>query len=172
MMRLWVLMLAGCAATPEMVPGPTEEPPTSTSDPSFPGPGHTTGFELPADGSLPQLRKLQTEHLGQLTGTHLNPSGEVGILGTDLGASFERDGKLVFIFGDSWTPGGTRQDQDSLAWTTASDLSTMPKLHWIVDGANQFVAPRLQGVNLQGMNVPMEGIADGAQTWVFFTTGF
>lgn len=132
-------------------------------------------FTLPTDGSLPQLRKVHTEHLGQLTGTRHNPTWEVGIVGTDLGATFERDGKLVFIFGDSWTPGGRRQDQDSIAWTTSTEIprvGKLPKLTWVTDSNGQFVAPRLPGVNLQGMNVPMEGIPVGPKTYVFFTTGW
>ncbi|MFE8598942.1 DUF4185 domain-containing protein [Archangium violaceum] len=137
--------------------------------------GLDSSFSLPADGSLPALRKLYTEHLGQLTETKVNPSLNVGITGTDLGATFERDGKLVFIFGDSWTPGGTRQDQDSIAWTTATSVppaGPMPKLTWVTDANGQFVAPRLSGINLQGMNVPMEGVPVGSKTYVFFTTGW
>jgi hypothetical protein len=129
-------------------------------------------FALPADGALPKLRKVLTEHLGQLTTTQQNRNWENGIVGTDLGASFERDGKVVYIFGDSWTPGGARQDQDSIAWAPATDGAIPPKLNWVVDGGNQFVAPRLPGVNLGGMNVPMEGIPAGDKTYVFFTSGW
>jgi len=38
--------------------------------------------------AVPRLRSVYTEHLGQLTGTVLNPSRQVGITGTDLGVSF------------------------------------------------------------------------------------
>jgi hypothetical protein len=132
-------------------------------------------FSLPKDGSLPKIRRVQTEHLGQLTNTQTNRSWENGIVGTDLGATFERDGKLVYIFGDSWTPGGQRQDQDSIAWSTDSTspaVGALPKLTWVTDGNNQFVAPKLSGVNLGGMNVPMEGIPVGTKTYVFFTSGW
>jgi hypothetical protein len=126
--------------------------------------------------ALPRFRKVATEHLGQLTGTARNPMAPLGLVGTDLGASFERDGKLVFLFGDSWmAPGGFRQNQDSVAWTTATELPTftnMPKLTWISDAHGQFVAPRLPGIDLGGMNVPVEGIAVGSKTFVFFTTGW
>lgn len=183
-----LLLLIACGASPSSDATPTNEANADASnrggadDPAEAG-DEADGqsepvqppFELPADGSLPKLRKVQTEHLGQLTGTNNNPSQRVGIDGTDLGATFERDGKLVYIFGDSWTPGGRRQDQDSIAWSTETSVpafGSIPKLTWVTDGAGQFTAPRLPNVNLGGMNVPMEGIAVGPKTYVFFTTGF
>jgi hypothetical protein len=53
----------------------------------------------------PKLRKVHTEHLGQLTGTAQNPSGHLGITGTDLGVSFlePETHRLIFLFGDSWS---------------------------------------------------------------------
>jgi hypothetical protein len=130
---------------------------------------------LPPDGALPQLRKVETVHLGQLTGTALNRSPAFGIDGTDLGISFERDDKLFIFFGDSWTPGNVRANEDSLAWTTSRALPTagrIPALTWATNAQNQFLAPRLPGVDLGGMNVPMEAIPVGAKTYVFFTTGW
>ena len=41
-----------------------------------------------------------------------------GVEGTDLGSSFEHDGKLFFLFGDTWGRPGAR---DALAWTTSTD---------------------------------------------------
>ncbi|HVH44576.1 MAG TPA: DUF4185 domain-containing protein [Labilithrix sp.] len=186
----WIaaLYLAGCApttsndsATALTDAGTTRDGSVNTARPPDAGDrpavdaGSEPRFQLPADGSLPLLRKVHTEHLGQLTTTVHNPSEKVGIIGTDLGSTFERDGKLVFVFGDSWTPGAKRQDQDSLAWTTSTTIPTvgsLPKLTWITDDAGQFVAPRLPNVNLQGMNVPMEGVPVGPKTYVFFTAGF
>src|SRR5690606_29915719 len=96
-------------------------------------------FELPSDGSLPKIRKVATEPIGRLTHTQRNPIEEVGIVGTDLGATFERDGKLVFVFGDTWIDNG-----DSFAVTTHASIPTpsdMPKLTWITDDSGRFLPP-------------------------------
>ncbi|MBX7097596.1 MAG: DUF4185 domain-containing protein [Myxococcaceae bacterium] len=140
------------------------------------GSASSGGGGFPADGGLPVLTKALTEHLGQLTGTAVNPLTNYGIVGTDLGAAFERDGKLVMVFGDSWTPGGVRQDQDSLAFTSATSVTSpgvvMPALTWVTRSDGQFANPALPGVNLGGMNVPVEGVPSGALTYLFFTTGY
>ena len=43
----------------------------------------------------------------------------LGVRGTDLGVSIESDGRLYFLFGDSWVmegrTNGRIQDDDSLA---------------------------------------------------------
>src|SRR2546430_12277672 len=64
--------------------------------------------------TTPRLRKAYTEHLGQLTSTSFNPIRQMGITGTDLGASFVEPtaGRLVFLFGDSWTTDPGRINQD------------------------------------------------------------
>jgi hypothetical protein len=116
------------------------------------------------------LRRIFTEHVGQLTGTRLNPMTPYGFGGTDLGVAFERDGKLVFLFGDSWPVGMPRQDEDSVAW--ADPDAGMPLLHWVLRTDGQFAAPRLTSIDLQGMNVPVEGVTAGALTYVFFSTGW
>ena len=66
----------------------------------------------------PSLRKVHTEHLGQLSATALNRTEAIGITGTDLGVSFVEAGpepRLIFLFGDSWTKDRKRWDQDSAA---------------------------------------------------------
>ena len=63
----------------------------------------------------PALEKAYTEHLGQLITApgrggvnELNnrANGTVGMRGTDLGVSFESQGRLYFLFGDSLVMGG------------------------------------------------------------------
>lgn len=164
-----------CASTgeePQAVLSPSNRQNVDAGDigeVSEPPPEHVP-FELPADGSLPKIRKVSTEPIGRLTNTRRNPIQEVGISGTDLGATFERDGKLVFVFGDTWIDNG-----DSFAVTTHEAVPTasdMPQLTWITAPNGRFLPPRLPNVDLGGMNVPMEGIPVGDKTFVFFTTGW
>jgi Domain of unknown function (DUF4185) len=130
----------------------------------------------------PRVRTVYTEHVGQLTGTVLNPSRQVGISGTDLGVSFvapvsfeepASSGRLIFLFGDSWTPDGKRRDQDSAAWTQqfiVPDKDRMPKLIWYAD--DQFTKVNIPNVDQGGMNVPVEGISANEKIYIFASTGW
>jgi hypothetical protein len=122
------------------------------------------------------LAKAYTEHLGRLTETPLNPLRPLGMIGTDLGVSFEHDGRLVFLFGDSWLTGPdlSRWDDDSAAWTELAYPAdgTLPRLNWYQNGAGTFLTLAVPGVNLKGFNVPVEGLVLGGTTYLFFTTGF
>lgn len=131
--------------------------------------------------AAPTLRKVETVHMGQLTGTVLNNSGAVGISGTDLGASFVEAGgqrRLIFLFGDVWTRDGKRWDEDNAAWTTVTPVPTdtaMPKLRWFVRHDGQFQPPAFPAGNgpvLTGMNVPVEGVAVNGRNYVFFQTNW
>ena len=77
----------------------------------------------------PALEKAYTEHLGQLITApgkggvnELNnrANGTVGMRGTDLGVSFESQGRLYFLFGDSFAMGGGTHLDDSIAVTDAA----------------------------------------------------
>jgi len=120
------------------------------------------------------LRVLDTELLGRWTNTVANPLAPLGMTGTDLGASFERDGKLTFLFGDSWTLDKTRTDQDSTATTALAYPmdGSLPLLEWTKLPSGSFRALTVPTVNLGGMNVPVEGLVVGTRTYVFFSTGY
>jgi hypothetical protein len=127
-------------------------------------------------GGPPPLVKAHTEHLGRLTGAPPNDHRGLGIVGTDLGVSYETSRGLAFLFGDSWTVNPpVRQDEDSLAYTSATAVGrrAMPGIDWARSGAGgpfrEFVVP---GVHLGGMNVPVEGLAIGATQDVFFNSGW
>jgi hypothetical protein len=126
--------------------------------------------------SVIQLRKVHTEHLGQLTGTLYNQTQNIGITGTDLGVSFMEPAasrKLIFLFGDSWTRDRQRWDQDSAAWTLnflIPNRNKMPRINWF--SYDQFAQVRIPNVALGGMNVPVEGLALHGRTYIFVSTGW
>ncbi len=137
------------------------------------------GSALLVGCAAPTLRKVETVHMGQLTGTVQNDSSAVGISGTDLGASFVEAGgqrRLIFLFGDVWTRDGARWDEDNAAWSDANSVPTdtaLPKLHWFVGSDGQFQKPEFpagNGPTLTGMNVPVEGIAVDGRNYIFFQT--
>jgi hypothetical protein len=134
------------ASTGTQPPGPPAPPPKPPLDPMT-------------------LRPAYTEYLGKLTGSTLNPMYP-GAVGTDLGITFERDGQLVFLFGDSLAPGGVMHDVDLAATAPLTYPTTgLPKLTW----HSQMKPP---GIQLGMMNVPVEGVAVGNDTFVFFVTKF
>jgi hypothetical protein len=123
----------------------------------------------------PTLRKVETEHLAQLTnGSDASPNRQVGISGTDLGIGFVgAAGQFVLLFGDSWTPDSYFRDFDTVA--TLIPLPPQPGgpqiLEWIrgPDGAQPL---RVPGLDLGGMNVPTGGIAANGVNYIFMSTGY
>lgn len=171
---LLFLFLCACGSADE---GSGSGPSTLDSVP--PGdvaPASTTPAEAPPPPAPPPpppkppldpmtLRPAYTEYLGKLTDTAQNPMYP-GTVGTDLGIAFERDGQLAFLFGDSLTPGGGLQDVDLAATAPLAYPATgLPKLTWHA----QMKPP---GITLGSMNVPVEAVPVGADTFVFFVTKY
>ena len=121
------------------------------------------------------LQKIYTERLGSLIGSVRNPLAPVGLTGTDLGSSFERDGKLVFLFGDAWATNPLYQNGDPVAWTDPRInpfvSGVMPRLRWFTESSGRFLPVRIPGVDLGAMNVPVEGVPLGSETFIFAATG-
>jgi hypothetical protein len=123
----------------------------------------------------PLLRRGYTEYLGSFSNNPVQHQAAVGMIGTDLGVAFEAaDGQLAFLFGDSWTPGGVRQDQDSIATTRQHfvDRWTPAAISWATNGSGQFASMDLPSINGGGMNVPLDGIALFGKNYVFFNSGW
>lgn len=123
----------------------------------------------------PSLRKVETEHLVQLTrGADPLPNQQVGISGTDLGIGFTgAANQIVLLFGDSWTSSPAKRDFDTVA--TLTPLPPRPGgpqiVEWVrgADGAQPIALP---GVRLDGMNVPTGGIAANGVNYIFMSTGY
>lgn len=161
------VILGGAACGPADA-ATTDEPPaadvvSSTSS------GETAPAGTPPKPAAPvdllALRPAYTEHLGQLTTTALSPPPP-GMVGTDLGASFARDGKAIFLFGDTASADPALRDVDFAATAPlAMPASGLPPLTWL----GRLAPP---GIALGPMNVPVEGVANGDDTYVFFAAGF
>lgn len=104
------------------------------------------------------LRRAYTEYLGKLG--PLAP----GMKGTDLGVSFVRDDRLVFLFGDTMAT-DDRPDLQDVDFAATSSLDGPAPLDWL--------GPiRPPGLALPSMGVPVEGLARDDDTLVFFATDF
>jgi hypothetical protein len=91
------------------------------------------------------------------------------------GVSVPRDGKLVFLFGDSWTTADERGrwDEDSVALADPTFPSSgLPKLDGVTGSSGRFLTLAVPLTRLRAMNVPVEGLAHGDRTYLFFALGW
>jgi hypothetical protein len=98
----------------------------------------------------------------QAEGPHVPGSARIG-------------GRLVFRFGDSWTPAKKRNDEDSAAWTQSffrPDRDYLPKHVWYRRDDGQFARLTIPNTSQEGMEVPVEGLVVGDRKYVFAVTGW
>ncbi|MDT5062752.1 MAG: hypothetical protein QOH63_3211 [Acidobacteriota bacterium] len=129
--------------------------------------------------------KGSTKRICQLTGERDRERGTAafnktetnwGLIGTDLGASFDDGARTYFLFGDSHPnhPDDTYRptDGDAIAYTTDTNPEPGIKLTFITapDGHN-YRSPSVPGVDPGSFNVPVGGFVVGADKYIFFTTG-
>ncbi len=126
-----------------------------------------------------------TRKVAQLTGERDRERGvdcinatesRVGLFGTDLGVSFEHNGRLWFLFGDTVSAVGydpvLRPDAgDSIAWTTDTSVDDGLNLTFLVAPDGRYLSPRIDPpVPMGPFNVPVTGFSWGGQMYVVFTT--
>jgi hypothetical protein len=99
-----------------------------------------------------------------------------GLFGTDLGASFEHDGRLWFLFGDTLSTVGYDNDLrpeagDSIAVST--DINTEGGVHltFLTAPDGHYLSPRLRPDLPRGQfDVPVDGFSANGHMYVYFTT--
>ena len=93
--------------------------------------------------------------------------------GTDLGASFEHDGKMWILFGDSLPENPARHPPasllrmtrnppggDAVAFTGDTEPGDCVNLEFLVDpDRGTYKAPQIPGIDFGDMNVPLDGIS-------------
>lgn len=97
-----------------------------------------------------------------------------GFWGTDLGASFEHEGELYFLFGDTH-PSGDRsrpRDADLIATSRDDDPEDCLELSFIADGDGGYRPLTIPGVSSGAFNVPTGGLSANGEMYVFATTDF
>jgi hypothetical protein len=99
-----------------------------------------------------------------------------GLIGTDLGASFDAGTHTYFLFGDTFpkNPDSTYRPSagDSIAYTTdaSPELGITLNFFTAPDGHN-YRSPSVPGVSLGPFEVPTGGFSVGPDNYIFFTTG-
>jgi hypothetical protein len=90
-----------------------------------------------------------------------------GIMGTDLGYSFEHAGRVTFLFGD--TVGRLGAAADTIAVTDAVDPEAGVRLDFLTEG-DSYLTIRPPGIDMGAFEVPVAGIDLGGQTYVAVKT--
>ncbi len=90
-----------------------------------------------------------------------------GIEGTDLGNSFEHEGRVYFLFGD--TVGRLRRALDTIATTDAVDPERGVRLDFLKSGGD-YLTIQPPGVSMGAFEVPVAGISLGGQMYVAVST--
>ncbi|CAN5631381.1 hypothetical protein BH11ARM2_BH11ARM2_05930 [soil metagenome] len=97
-----------------------------------------------------------------------------GLKGTDLGASFEHRGKLVFLFGDTWPVGPNTPDRpvdgDSVAFSSDTNPDDGLTLNFVTASDGKYLATHIPGTALAGFEAPNGGFSDGKHMYAYYTT--
>src|SRR5215212_4067439 len=108
---------------------------------------------------------------GQCTPTSSRTITRARVVGTDIGASFESQGKLIFLFGDTLGPAENYFASDTMASSASTDPAAGLFLDFFTnsDGSPYFV--RIPTVPMGAAEVPHAGIRLGTTTYIVCNTG-
>lgn len=108
---------------------------------------------------------------GQCAPTASRTIARAKVVGTDLGASFESQGKLIFLFGDTTGPDEEYFAGDTMASTTSTDPAGGLMLDFFSnnDGTPYFI--RIAGVRMGAAEVPNAGIRLDNATYIVCDSG-
>jgi hypothetical protein len=95
-----------------------------------------------------------------------------GLRGTDLGASFEHNQRIYFLFGDT-IPVERRRSlfaDDSIAYSEDTNPDDCLTLQFVTGPDGRYQSPEVPGIRLKSFEVPTGGFSYGNKLYVFFTT--
>lgn len=90
-----------------------------------------------------------------------------GIIGTDLGASFEHEGKLYFLFGDTIDRAGTG---DAIATTDARSGDEGVRIDFVAGPGERWLKLTPPGVSMGTNEVPLAGVSVGGKIYMMVRT--
>jgi hypothetical protein len=140
--------------------------------------GAKPGFAAAQSVSGPALRYIaaSTAKVEQLLGeedkqlhqpTLSRTFTRYAIEGTDLGNSFEHDGRVYFLFGD--TVGRLRHALDTIATTDARDPEAGVRLDFLTSGSD-YLTIQPPGISMGPFEVPVAGLSLNGQIYVAVST--
>ncbi|MGH3851926.1 MAG: DUF4185 domain-containing protein [Pseudonocardiaceae bacterium] len=88
-----------------------------------------------------------------------------GIVGTDLGVSFAHQGRLYFLFGDTWRVGySDPKHDDAIAFCTDKNADDGLELTFLPQ------PPLVPGIGQGAFEVPLDGVSWNDKMYAFFST--
>ena len=119
-------------------------------------------------GSTVKIQQLLGEEDKQIHQLTLSRTvTRYGIEGTDLGNSFEHEGRVYFLFGD--TVGRLHRALDTIATTDADDPEHGVRLDFLMSGSD-YLTIQPPGISMGAFEVPVAGISLGGQAYVVVST--
>lgn len=91
-----------------------------------------------------------------------------GIQGTDLGYSFEHEGRIYFLFGD--TVGRLGQALDTIASTDVTNPENGVRLDFLTASKSKYLTIQPHRISMGAFEVPVMGISLGGQMYVAVST--
>jgi len=138
---------------------------TESSNPSGADSGPVITY---VPGSTVKLEQLLGEEDKQLHQPTLSQTfTRYGIQGTDLGYSFENNGLIYFLFGD--TVGQLGKALDTIATTDATDPEKGVRLDFLTVGKD-YLTVQPPGISMGAFETPIGGISIGGQMYVTVRT--
>jgi hypothetical protein len=158
-------LLLGCmgvAMAPTVAVAAT---PTSSSTATAPAPA--TGLRF-VPGSTRKVEQLVGDvDLATKRPTVSRTEKRFGIGGTDLGSSFEHEGKLYFLFGDTVSRSG---GGDAMGTTAAKSGEGGVRLDFVTGANGKWLRVKPPGVDMDAVEVPLAGVSVGGEIYLMVKT--
>ncbi len=151
---------ASATANPTL-PSSIPTPPDSLTDASGPVLTYIAGSSVKLEQLLGEEDKERRQPTLSQTETRY------GLQGTDLGYSFEHQGRVYFLFGD--TVGRLDHALDSIATTDATDPEQGVRLDFLTVGSD-YLTIQPPGISMGAFETPAGGISLGGQMYVVVRT--
>jgi hypothetical protein len=120
-------------------------------------------------GSTSKMEQLIGDEDKERRGPTLSRSfTRFGVLGTDLGYSFEHDGHAFFLFGD--TIGHVSRAEDTIARTDARDPEKGVRLDFLMDGKGKYMVINPPAISMGPFETPIGGISLNGRMYVVVRT--
>jgi hypothetical protein len=141
---------------------------SSNGSPHLPPP-----FVTYIDGSTAKINQLVGEEDKELHEPTLSRTEtRYGLIGTDLGYSFEHQGRVYFLFGD--TVGVARGALDSIASVASGGAGWDPaagvRLDFLTVPGGRYLTIQPPGISMGAFEVPVSGISINGQMYVVVST--
>jgi hypothetical protein len=169
--KLLAPVAAAVSAAPAAIPAAVPSSTSSTPAPAArPGTAHReVALHYIPESTVKLEQLIGDEDKERHTPTSTQTLTRFGVEGTELGNSFEHQGRAYFLFGP--TIGRSPREPDTIASTDTSNPESGVHLDFLTSGGDN-VAVQPTDVTMALLDVPVAGISLGGQMYVAVSTNF